>query len=77
MITEVMDGSPQLALGSGYQVKGAGKAGQDRKQRSQFQPIQQQTNRFKAHFQPLGNWGVPGRASLAWIGRAVIMKPSN
>src|SRR6516164_3552383 len=50
MLAEVMDGSPQLALGAGYQVKGAGKAGQDRKQRAQFQPIHQQTNVFKVHF---------------------------
>jgi len=64
MLTKVMDSSPQLALGTGYQVKGASKAGQDRKQRPQFQPIQQQTNRFKAHFPPLSDWGTPGRASL-------------
>lgn len=50
MITKVMDGSPQLAVGTGYQVKGASKASQDRKQRPQFRRIQQQTNRFKAHF---------------------------
>jgi alkanesulfonate monooxygenase SsuD/methylene tetrahydromethanopterin reductase-like flavin-dependent oxidoreductase (luciferase family) len=49
---QIIDGSSQLALGIGDQIKGARKPEQDRQQRPHLHPVQQQANRFKTHLIP-------------------------
>src|ERR1700745_919836 len=44
----MMDCSSKLALRTGNQLKSAGKAEQDRQERPQLRPVQQQAYRFKA-----------------------------
>src|SRR5262249_13202309 len=60
-LAEMMDCAPQLALRAGDQLKSAAQADQDRHQRPQLQPVQQQANGFKAHFSSscrrrIGSW---------------------
>jgi len=49
-LAQMMDCSPKLALRIRDQLISAGEAEKDRQQRPHLQPVQQQANRFKAHF---------------------------
>src|SRR3974377_1693514 len=68
----MMDRSSELALGVGYQVKNVGQPEHYQQQRSQLQPIQQQADRFKAHFPLSQIAGALDRASPACSGRLAI-----
>jgi hypothetical protein len=52
----MVDCSSQLALRTDDQLESAGKPEQDRYQRPQLHPVQQQANRFKTHFALPWSW---------------------
>jgi hypothetical protein len=68
-LTEMMDCSSELALRTGDQFECAGKAEQDRQQRSHLRPVKEQANRFETHFFTpgvLGSYEGHGRLVGRW-----------
>src|SRR5205085_11678060 len=65
-LTEMMDCSSKLALGTGDELESAGKAEQDRQQRPHLQPVKQQANRFETHFSLRGRVLGSLRATAVW-----------
>ena len=68
-LTEMMDCSSELALRIGDQLECAGKAEQDRQQRSHLRPVKEQANRFETHFFTpgvLGSYEGHGRLVGRW-----------
>jgi hypothetical protein len=68
-VTEMMDCSSKLALRTSDELESAGKAEQDRQQRSHLRPVKEQANRFETHFFTpgvLGSYEGHGRLVGRW-----------